>query len=137
MICIQYAARFLNCLRRLIKWEPHGFLKISQHRIFKLLDKCWSFVDWSLIDIVMTRYCYMSILRLMYYGIGQRACLSVYLSVSAFVHFSAYQLIRGKLQAIPFMSDDHSWHQQGCLWQEKVPFIIFKVRSQRSGSTWI
>lgn len=76
MICIQYAARFLNHLRRLIKWEPHGFMKINLHRIFKFLDKCWSFVDWSLIDIVMTRYCYMSILRLMYYGIGQRACLS-------------------------------------------------------------
>lgn len=85
MICIQYAARFLNHLRRLIKWEPHGFMKISLHRIFKFLDKCWSFVGWSLIDFVMMKNCYTCIcpciLRWMYYGIWHWACLSVFLSV--------------------------------------------------------
>lgn len=83
MICIQYAARFLNHLRRLIKWEPHGFMKISLHRIFKFLDKCWSSVDWSLIDFVMMKNCYICpcILRWMYYGIWHWACLSVFLSV--------------------------------------------------------
>lgn len=83
MICIQYAARFLNHLRRLIKWEPHGFMKISLHRIFKFLDKCWSFVGWSLIDFVMMKNCYICpcILRWMYYGIWHWACLSVFLSV--------------------------------------------------------
>lgn len=83
MICIQYAARFLNHLRRLIKWEPHGFMKISLHRIFKFLDKCWSFVGWSLIDFVMMKNCYICpcILRWMYYGIWHWACLSVSLSV--------------------------------------------------------
>lgn len=83
MICIQYAARFLNRLRRLIKWEPHGFMKISLHRIFKFLDKCWSFVGWSLIDFVMMKNCYICpcILRWMYYGIWHWACLSVFLSV--------------------------------------------------------
>lgn len=83
MICIQYAARFLNHLRRLIKWEPHGFIKISLHRIFKFLDKCWSFVGWSLIDFVMMKNCYICpcILRWMYYGIWHWACLSVFLSV--------------------------------------------------------
>lgn len=83
MICIQYAARFLNHLRRLIKWEPHGFMKISLHRIFKFLDKCWSFVDWSLIDFVMMKNCYICpcIRRWMYYGIWHWACLSVFLSV--------------------------------------------------------
>lgn len=83
MICIQYAARFLNHLRRLIKWEPHGFMKISLHRIFKFLDKCCSFVGWSLIDFVMMKNCYICpcILRWMYYGIWHWACLSVFLSV--------------------------------------------------------
>lgn len=83
MICIQYAARFLSRLRRLIKWEPHGFMKISLHRIFKFLDKCWSFVGWSLIDFVMMKNCYICpcILRWMYYGIWHWACLSVFLSV--------------------------------------------------------
>lgn len=83
MICIQYAARFLNHLRRLIKWEPLGFMKISLHRIFKFLDKCWSFVGWSLIDFVMMKNCYICpcILRWMYYGIWHWACLSVFLSV--------------------------------------------------------
>lgn len=83
MICIQYAARFLNHLRRLIKWEPLGFMKISLHRIFKFLDKCWSSVDWSLIDFVMMKNCYICpcILRWMYYGIWHWACLSVFLSV--------------------------------------------------------
>lgn len=84
MICIQYAARFLNHLRRLIKWEPHGFMKISLHRIFKFLDKCWSFVGLSLIDFVnMMKNCYICpcILRWMYYGIWHWACLSVFLSV--------------------------------------------------------
>lgn len=83
MICIQYAARFLNHLRRLIKWEPHGFMKISLHRIFKFLDKCWSFVGWSLIDFVVMKNCYICpcILRWMYYGIWHWACLSVFLSV--------------------------------------------------------
>lgn len=83
MICIQYAARFLNRLRRLIKWEPHGFMKISLHRIFKFLDKCWSFVGWSLIDFVVMKNCYICpcILRWMYYGIWHWACLSVFLSV--------------------------------------------------------
>lgn len=78
MICIQYAARFLNHLRRLIKWEPHGFMKISLHRIFKFLDKCWSFVGWSLIDFVKMKNCYICpcILRWMYYGIWHWACLS-------------------------------------------------------------
>lgn len=83
MICIQYSARFLNHLRRLIKWEPNGFMKISLHRIFKFLDKCWSFVGWSLIDFVMMKNCYICpcILRWMYYGIWHWACLSVFLSV--------------------------------------------------------
>lgn len=83
MICIQYAARFLNRLRRLIKWEPHGFMKISLHRIFKFLDRCGSSVDWSLIDFVMMKNCYICpcILRWMYYGIWHWACLSVFLSV--------------------------------------------------------
>lgn len=83
MICIQYAARFLNHLRRLIKWEPHGFMKISLHRIFKFLDRCGSSVDWSLIDFVMMKNCYICpcILRWMYYGIWHWACLSVFLSV--------------------------------------------------------
>lgn len=83
MICIQYAARFLNHLRRLIKWEPHGFMKISLHRIFKFLDKCWSFVGWSLIYFVMKNCYYICpcILRWMDYGIWHWACLSVFLSV--------------------------------------------------------
>lgn len=116
MICIQYAARFLNHLRRLIKWEPHGFMKISLHRIFKFLDKCWSFVGWSLIDFVMMKNCYTCIcpciLRWMYYGIWHWACLSVFLSVLLSISLH----IRGRLPVtsyIPFMSDDHSWHQQG------------------------
>lgn len=129
MICIQYAVRFLNHLRRLIKWEPHGFMKISLHRIFKFLDKCWSFVGWSLIDFVVMKNCYICpcILRWMYYGIWHWACLSVFLSV--LLSISAYQHIRGKLPVssyIPFMSDDHS---AGLIMAGKRPLNNFKVRS--------
>lgn len=137
MICIQYAARFLNHLRRLIKWEPHGFMKISLHRIFKFLDKCWSFVGWSLIDFVVMKNCYICpcILRWMYYGIWHWACLSVFLSVLLSISLPTsileasclYQAIYHLCQMII---------QQGWLWQEKDPLIISRSEVKGQGYHW-
>lgn len=125
MICIQYAARFLNRLRRLINWEPHGFMKISLHRIFKFLDKCWSFVGWSLIDFVMMKNCYICpcILRWMYYGIWHWACLSVFLSVL----LSISQAACNKLYTIYV----RWWFlaSAGLIMAGKRPLNNFKVRS--------
>lgn len=125
MICIQYAARFLNHLRRLIKWEPHGFMKISLHRIFKFWDKCWSSVDWSLIDFVMMKNCYICpcILRWMYYGIWHWACLSVFLSVLLSISQAACHKLYTIYVRWSFLAS------AGLIMAGKRPLNNFKVRS--------